>query len=157
MNQDTVKKLFFYSDGNLYWKENRGTNKLKNTKAGSFWGNYGYVSINGAKYLIYRLIYLYHFGSLPIEIDHIDGNKQNNLIKNLRASDRTLNKYNVKKRSHNTSGFKNVFKNNNKWLVKLVIDKKIKNIGLFEDIELADLVAQEARDKFHNFKNVKNA
>jgi hypothetical protein len=33
--------------------------------------------------------------------------------------------------------------------VRVKVNKKQKHIGVFEDIELADLVAQEARNKFH--------
>ena len=38
---------------------------------------------------------------------------------------------------------------NNKWRVRISVKNKSISIGCFEDLELADLVAQEARDKYH--------
>ena len=35
------------------------------------------------------------------------------------------------------------------WVVSIMVAGKRKYIGSFEDLELADLVATEARDKFH--------
>lgn len=40
-------------------------------------------------------------------------------------------------------------KHQKKWAVTLQFNGKTKHIGVFEDLEFADLVAQEARDKFH--------
>jgi len=36
-----------------------------------------------------------------------------------------------------------------KWFVYVDVNKKRNNIGYFEDIELAELVAIEAREKYH--------
>ena len=100
---------------------------------------------------MHRLIFLFHYGYLPKIIDHIDGNPLNNDIKNLRESTHIENCQNAKKRTTNTSGCKNVswHKPANKWAVRLSINQKKVFFGLFEDIELADLVAHEARDLYH--------
>ena len=57
----------------------------------------------------------------------------------------------MKLKIDNKSGSKNVHwnKQRNKWTVMIRVDKKQKYIGLFEDLELAELVATEARDKYH--------
>lgn len=62
-----------------------------------------------------------------------------------------------KKKSNNISGFHNVGWENHskKWRVVLTIDGKLRSFGRFEDIELADLVAQEARDLYYG-KIVRN-
>ena len=39
----------------------------------------------------------------------------------------------------------------NKWAVRIRINKVMTSIGRFDNLELADLVAQEARDKFHGY------
>jgi hypothetical protein len=51
----------------------------------------------------------------------------------------------------NKSGIKNVCwnKKEKKWVVKLQVNKNRIHFGMFEDIELAELVATEARDKYH--------
>jgi hypothetical protein len=53
--------------------------------------------------------------------------------------------------SNNTSGCKGVSWNKriNKWQCYVSIKTKIKHLGYFEDLELADLVSTEARDLYH--------
>jgi hypothetical protein len=52
---------------------------------------------------------------------------------------------------NNTSGVKGVSwdKIHNKWSVYVGVNRKIKQIGYFEDLEFAELVSQEARLKYH--------
>jgi hypothetical protein len=84
-------------------------------------------------------------------VDHIDGNPSNNRIENLRGATNAQNLQNAKIHQNNTSGIKNVHfdKQKNRWNVQLRIDKKIKHFGLYKDLELAELVATEARNKYH--------
>jgi hypothetical protein len=53
--------------------------------------------------------------------------------------------------TNNTSGIKGVcwHKSTNRWYVQLQVNKKMKYLGIYEDIELAELVAIEARAKYH--------
>ena len=90
-------------------------------------------------------------GYLPKFIDHIDCNPSNNKIENLREATFSQNQHNTKKRITNTSGVKNVhwYKPLKKWMVYIMINKKRKHLGYFNNIELAELVAQEARNKYH--------
>jgi len=155
ITQQELVNLFDYKDGNLYWRQARQKVKA-DSKAGTFNPSIGYVliTVNQKRFRAHQLIFMYHHGYFAKEIDHIDGNKVNNKIENLRATNRIKNCQNVGLTKRNTSGYKNVsyLKKTNKWMVKININGKNKNFGQFEDIELADLVAQEARNKyFGNF------
>ena len=151
ITQLDVVKNFTYKDGNLYWKKPRSGIQVKD-KAGSL-DTKGYLRIrfNGKKYLNHRLIFLMHYGYLPEMLDHIDQNKLNNCIENLRQSTREENSYNKPLSKNNKSGQKNVHwhTKSKRWVVSIGFNKKVKYIGLFKDLELASLVAQEARDKYH--------
>ena len=92
-----------------------------------------------------------HYGYLPKYIDHVDGDSVNNRIENLREATNQQNAYNQKLRKNSTSGVKGVNwdKDTNKWRVRIQINGKHTHIGSFEDLMLAELVAVEARDKYH--------
>ena len=152
LTQEYLHQLFEYKNGNLYWKENRGNNKICGKKAGSV-DKQGYliIRINKKAYKTHRLMFLYHYGFIPNCIDHIDGNKINNNINNLREATRSQNGCNSKIKKNNTSGVKNVSwsKTNKKWVVQIRKNGKFLYRGFFDDLELAELVAIEARDKYH--------
>ena len=83
-------------------------------------------------------------------IDHIDGNGTNNKIENLREATQSQNLCNIKRKSSNKSGVKNVVwcESSNKWGVFLKVNGRQKYFGVYPDIELAELVAVEARNKY---------
>ena len=78
-------------------------------KIAGYIGKLGYrhIQINGKIEKGHRLSWLWNTGSFPdkgIEIDHIDGNKDNNMFDNLRTVTRSQNCKNTKIRSTNKSG-----------------------------------------------------
>ena len=100
ITQEKVRDFFDYVDGVLVYR-----NKGLRVKAGQAVGwktDNGYLrtDMDGKKYYVHRLVWLYHNG--PCEhhlIDHIDGNKTNNKIENLRMATFSENQANYKKRS----------------------------------------------------------
>lgn len=152
MTKEELEKLFEYKDGELYWKVTRNNKTKKGMLAGGRSINgYIYVTINNKNYRAHRIIYLLHHGVAPKILDHIDGNRQNNKIANLREATSSQNSMNSKIKKDNTSGVKGVHlhKPTGKWIVRVNINKQRKHLGLFEDFELAALVATEARDKYY--------
>jgi hypothetical protein len=146
ISHQQLKEIFNYKDGNLY-KKNKN-----NKKAGS--KNiipYDKTLVLGTRYYIHRLIFLYHYGFFPQFVDHIDGNPTNNKIENLREANSSQNMKNQKIPKDNTSGVKNVcwHKKAKKWCVQLRLNGKKFHIGLFQDLELAELIAIEARNKYY--------
>lgn len=152
ITQEYIKQLFSYSDGNLYWKVAKGSRAKVGDKAGTL-NNTGYIRIiiNGKAYQAHRIIFLIHHNYLPEFIDHIDGNKVNNCVENLREATLLQNNCNQKLLKANTSGYKNVswHKQLKKWQVTIKVNTKQRHMGIFDDLELAELVAIEARDKYH--------
>jgi len=145
LTKELVNELLFHSNGELFWKKN-------GKKAGGINGKgYVYVRVKGIKYQAHRIIFFIERGYFPENIDHIDGNPSNNKIENLRPATRSQNMQNGAIPISNTSGFKGVcwHKRSNKWQVRLSLNNKNKHFGMFEDIEFADLVAQEARSLYH--------
>ena len=151
IDHDYVLSAFDYQDGNLIRKIGR-VNEIGQV-AGCLHKATGYihVKIKSKLYKAHRLIFLYHNGYFPEFVDHIDGDKSNNRIENLRSATKSENCFNQKIRSTNTSGCKGVKWNSklNKWQVEVNKNYKSHYFGLYEDLELASLVAREATELIH--------
>ena len=96
ITQKQVKDLFTYYCGVLIWNLPRaGVTVGKST---GYVDKLGYMctGVNGKVYKTHRLIFLYHHGYLPKEVDHKDGNPLNNKIENLRECSRSENIRNKK-------------------------------------------------------------
>ena len=152
ITREKIIQLFDYKDGNLYWKKSTN-NRVKNGQIAGSKLPLGYriIGINGKNYLMHRLIFMLFNDYIPKKIDHIDGNPNNNKIENLREANDAQNSYNAKLRKDNTTGCKGVIwhKWAKKWRVIVKAKRKVIYSGYFDNLELADLVAQEARHKFH--------
>jgi len=151
LTQEEAHRLFEYKDGVLYWKIKPAKRVSVGDVAG--WRNskgYQNIVIKGKQWGVHKVIFLMQHGYLPELVDHIDNNPSNNNIENLRPANKTQNNCNARIRKDNSSGFKNVnwHSQKRKWQVRLCINKKSVSFGLYHDLELADLVAQEARNKY---------
>lgn len=87
--------------------------------AGSTSSSSGYsqVKIQKKLYLCHVIIWNIHYGRIPegMFIDHLNGNRQDNRITNLRLTDRIGNSRNCKMRDDNTSGVKGITLLTNKY------------------------------------------
>jgi hypothetical protein len=154
ITQELLKELFEYQPNGTLTRRKSTSNRVKagdeagwNTAGGKYLG----ICIKGKQHLMHRIIFLYHHGYVPDVIDHIDGNGKNNKIENLRAASFAQNMLNMKGKSSSKSKIKGVYwsESSNKWAVHCRVNKKIKYFGVYKDIELAELVAIEARNKYH--------
>jgi len=158
VTQELLHNLFEYKDGFLI----RKTTVSHNAKQGDVIHQieprgYVVVLINGKTYKVHRLIFLMHHGYLPEKIDHIDCNKTNNKIENLRPATHTQNLQNRPKYRNNTSGLKGVsfHKKTSKWQSSIRIAGKQKYLGIFESKEDAYSVYCDACKKNHgSFSNI---
>jgi hypothetical protein len=160
ITQEKLKEILDYNPdtGIFTWKVPR--RKIKVGDNAGYINEAGYVrlTISHKKYLAHRIAWLYVYGSIPKYIDHINGITTDNRICNLREATHSENMCNRKVHSNNKSGIRNVVfcKKNKKWRVRLRFNNNIINIGYFDDLEFAELVAIEAREKYHgNFARQK--
>lgn len=154
ITQAQVAECFEYRGGALYWRSVTHPNKqyLADKPAGSMHKTgYRHVTWMGKVHKVHRLIFLLHHGHLPPEVDHINGDRADNRVENLRAADRSENQCNRSALSSNTSGYSGVswHKKSKAWLVRVMKNNKTVVQEYFKDLELAGLVAEEARAKFH--------
>lgn len=151
--QARIRELLDYrADGALIWKI-ATSNRVKIGFVAGFKRKDGYwfVSVDGRKHALHRLIYIYHHGAIDQEIDHRDGNPSNNRIANLRLATRTQNCCNKRKQRNNKSGVKGVFwcADRQRWIAKIKIGDKSKNLGRFKTIEEAAAAYADAAAALH--------
>jgi hypothetical protein len=147
LTQEYLQSIFEYKDGKLFRKKEITALNLS---------GYLITQIKRKNYSVHRLIFMMHYGYLPEVVDHIDGNRLNNSIENLRAATMQQNAQNSKLRKNNKSGIKGVswHKKTNKWRVQISVNKKVVHFGEYFDLEVAKFVAETMRYKYHkNFAN----
>ena len=150
LTQEYLLKIFDYKDGKLYRKIT-ASNKLPGIVGTKEKKGYLCVQIKGTRYKVHRLVWFMHKNYWPIQIDHINGIKDDNRIENLREATTSQNNQNAKLRKDNISGVKGVSWNKIKkrWHAKIDVNKKRIQIGYFDDLEKAKLAIIKARNKYH--------
>jgi len=139
------------------FNKNTGLYEYAGTTTASGYCRIGLV-LNGIqkKLLAHRIAWFIVHGSLPNMIDHIDGDKTNNSINNLRECSKQQNSFNRGKTVNNTSGYKGVSWHNekNKWRAIVTHDGKSLFLGYFncpkEASEAYQAKAKELHGEFYN-------
>lgn len=113
-------------------------------KIKSRWYAVAYLGkINGK----YTNIFMHNFIMRDADylVDHIDGDGLNNQDENLRYCNQSQNNMNSRKRKNTSSKYKGVcsYKAYKKWQTRIVVNKKVINIGYFSD----EVVAAKEYDK----------
>lgn len=156
LTQAQVRRLFAYSEnGYLTWRV--ALNKA--TKIGDRAGTssdspkeYSRVKINGWEYALHRLIYLWHTGESPTIVDHIDHNRQNNRIENLRPASFSDNSRNALLRNDAQIKVKGVTYRPGKrkpYVAELRVNgKRVLHLSCFT-LQEAERAVKEARRIYH--------
>ena len=142
-------------DGKLYIKTRYANRVRIGDEAGGLNARgYRQIGINGTLYLTHRLVWLMCYGAFPPigkEIDHINGNKTDNRIANLRSATRAENLHNAAKHKDNSSGHKGVswFERGRKWRARINSNGKAKHLGYYRTAEEAAAAYAKASASLH--------
>lgn len=159
VTQDELKKLIHYDKytGIFTWLCDRYRNKIKGKIAGAVITHphtgktYRHIEINGKPYRAHRLAWLYMTGELPEhDIDHIDGQGDNNSWNNLRKANKYINARNCRLRKDNKYGVCGIYfdRRRNKWLSYITFYKKRIHLGYYTDFYEAVNVRRLAEIKY---------
>lgn len=137
-----IEKGFTYDEvtGNIYGI--RGGNIIKRK-------SYGYIDlglfVNNKHFHLqgHQFAYYYKYGKIVEQIDHIDGNRSNNKISNLREVTHQQNCFNKKTKGYYFN------KDKNKYISQIMIDKKKIHLGLYETEQEARQAYLDAKQKYH--------
>jgi hypothetical protein len=141
--------------GDFTWKTQISNRISVGDIAGSISLGYIVITLFGRKYPAHRLAWLYEFGVNPVNlIDHINRDKSDNRICNLRIANKTINAQNsISARKNSTSKILGAFpiKSSGKWRSRIVVDGKNIHLGCFKTPELANSAYMNAKIKYHTF------
>lgn len=113
---------------------------------------YLHSGIDGKKYLLHRLAWLYVHGEFPSgDIDHIDGCRTNNRLINLRSVNRSTNLENIKRaKGHNKStGMLGAYTHKDKFTSRIQVRGKSVYLGVFESARAAHEAYMTAKRSMH--------
>lgn len=152
ISQDYLHSILHYDPmtGEFVWRANRGGKACAGSIAGTIKDN-GYVtiSVNSRRYYAHRLAWLYIHGVWPChQLDHIDGDKTNNTIMNLREATHSQNNA---CRPHNVgvTGLRGVTPLRNRYIAQIKFSRKRIHLGVFDTPEEAHAAYCKAAQELH--------
>lgn len=157
LTQEKLKSILHYDPktGVFTWRVRQAFNTHIGERAGNLCKVSGYwrIGLEGRHYKASRLAVLYMTGEWPKGIvDHKDRVRSNDVWENLRDVSYAVNNANMSKKSRQVGT--NVpgvywYANRKKWRVSVTWKGKQLSCGYYDDVELAELVATEARAKLY--------
>ena len=162
LTRETANQLLKYDalSGKFSWKVN-GTRIRIGQSAGSIWLGYNRIKIKQKNYAAHRIAWLLTYGEWPVnEIDHINGDRSDNRICNLREATHAQNIQNCINRNPNKHGLRGIAKQtcSRGWMAKIASNGIKHHLGTYATPEDAHAAYIQAAKKLHgNFANLKTA
>lgn len=158
MTQARLKELFDYHPDGFFIEKTKRSNRVYIGKITVGYKNskkepYLRLTIDKKHYLLHRMIFLWHYGSLPKIVDHIDFNLANNRVCNLRAASFAESARYVRAGIKSKTGHKGVYKTKSgRFSAAIKINKKTIRLGIFDKVENAALAYNiKAKELFGDF------
>lgn len=142
MTRDELTALLDYEpeSGRFIWKVRSGKASPGKIAGTAHSCGYWQINVGGKVQLAHRLAWFMSYGEWPAsDIDHINGDKRDNRIANLRLASRSENMANTPPPKNNTSGYKGVwlFRRTGRWMAGYRKDGKSVHLGYFDTAEEA--------------------
>ena len=151
INQEKLTAVLHYSSetGAFVWRHTVSPTARKGSIAGSK-NQCGYrqIKIDGTTYSASHLAWLYVYGAWPPdELDHIDRDRGNNRIANLRLASHKQNMENTGLRTNNSSGVTGVSfdRQSGKWKAQIQHFSKKICLGFYQSIDDASVAYTTAK------------
>lgn len=156
---DIVREMLLYDPetGIFTYKVGVGSAGVGDVAGTMHHSGYWDINVCGNVFRAHRLAWLYVYGAMPSSgIDHINGDRADNKISNLRQATQAENCQNVGTSKLNTSGVTGLHwhKLVKKWMAYIHVDKRRIILGYFSDKDEAARVRAEAKMKYHTFNPV---
>ena len=161
LDSTRIREILDYNPdtGEFYWKIKSNKRAPIGAKAGGITnGGYGYISYLNKRYSMSHLAWIHFYGKPPLMyLDHINGNRFDNRISNLREATPAENMQNIRKAPKNSShGFLGAYfdKDKNLWRSKIRVNGAKKSLGYFKTPEEASTAYIAAKRQYHPFNTL---
>ena len=175
-SQEVIRQLLDYDPetGRLFWRprdaswfSTKGTGSQANAASwNKRWaGKEAFTADSGQGYragtllmqreYAHRVIWRHVHGTVPALIDHINGNRSDNRISNLRETDQQGNMLNTSLRSDNKSGVPGVRQRQDtgRWTAKIKVAGRLLSLGCFDSFEQAVAARKSAELRYGFHRN----
>lgn len=159
LTHEELTRLFFYdpSTGLFTRLVSAGNQAVGSVAEYINTKGYNYININKVAYPAHRLAWFYVYGRWPIgQIDHVDGNRSNNQLRNLRECTPAQNQQNRSKNKNNKSKYPGVYYAG--WAKKyraMIRHENVKyHIGLYDTAIDAYFAYLQKKAELHTFNPV---
>jgi hypothetical protein len=166
LTQEKIREFVIYDEGTgaLVWRRREETSQYLKSWNKRFAGRetgsldregYTQTEVCGKYYRVHRLIWLYVYGSWPNgQIDHIDGDRANNRLANLREATPSHNRQNLSAVTTKESGLVGVTRmsRGDRWQARIGIDGIYHYLGSFECPDEAHAAYLKAKARLHVFQ-----
>ena len=173
LTQERLKALLHYdaARGAFTWSMERRCGEFRSVvvvRAGDVAGGkrpdgYRSISLDSKRYLEHVLAWLYVFGEVPprgMDIDHINGQRDDNRLSNLRLASRSKNQQNLRgaKRSNRSSGVLGVYwhAQGSCWRARITVNGKTHHVGLYPTVAEAAAARSAAEQRYFTHAPMRN-
>lgn len=150
--QIVLREAFTYSDGAFFWNprkgEGREIKRFNTVFAGSpvrpvvDRAGYLVLQLHGIRLKMHRAVFAYHHDEWPETVDHIDGDRSNNRVENLRPATKSEQQWNKSAKGYSTKG--------SRWVARIKVGGRRINLGSFQTERAAAEAYREAKVRLHN-------
>ena len=150
LTAEYLNTLFEYRGGALYRRLSRGPQHAGGRAGTTTKKGYIRIRVDGKFYMEHRLVFFMHHGRWPDVTDHINGDRSDNRIGNLRECTHMQNAYNAKgKGERDLPKGVHYHKSRKKYVAYVSHNGKRTNVGEYEDAATAIAAVATKRAELH--------
>lgn len=157
ITQERLHEVFSYHHSGLLINKVRRGNSACGKIAGRVMDN-GYIriSVDRKEYAAHRLVWLYHHGYFPEhDLDHVNGDRSDNRVENLRQATRAENMQNEKRaRANNKTGLLGVCPHGSGFRAQITVLGKVIRLGTFRTPQEAHKIYLQHKRDLHPYQTI---
>lgn len=151
-SQERLREVLDYDPltGKMTWKVATATHVTPGDPAFAYRARDGYLQggLDGGVHLAHRIVWKLVYGTTPNQVDHIDGDRANNALSNLRDCSISDNNFNKGVRFSSKTGVNGVTIFNGRYRARIRVKGRDISLGCYDTIEEAASARKAAQTQY---------